>query len=1233
MVNLPVLLLVAVVTLAGRVAASVKGGDGQLWAVELLSTDEVVARSVAADLGMVVAGRVFSNVFLMRGGVGGLNNVIPKSAKERLRHRLIVWSERQIGRRRSSGGRKTELVRIDSNKVDGRGGDGGTRWQEKLVGRYMRDVGGLDRTRPKSPWDLLVTKDPLQWRQWYLEPGGGMHLNVTGLWEAGIKGGGVSVAVLDDGVELTHLDLALNYDPGASWDLLDADPDPTPVPWSRHGTQLAGIIAATHHNGMCGMGVAPWSGVGAVRMLGYLVWDAMEAAALSYERDHVDVYVAAWGPVDTGTVMEGPGVLASRAMAEGIVLGRKGRGSIYIWASGNGGLVGDDCNADGYANSLHTMTVSGSTRAGHPPEYAETCAATLVSTYSGDVDKDYDQEEEQVSGVVTTDTGGVCTESFRGSSVSAAMVAGVCALTIDMNPELTWRDLQHLMVRAAAPHNPVPDQWSTNGVGTRYSHYFGFGSLDAGKMVELARDWKSVPPAFRCRLHASLHDLLLMPGQRLVLPLTVRGCQVAQTEHVQVNLSVSARSRGQVEVVLESPSGTKSTLLPRRPLDLSPYGIHNHPLMTVHMWGEDPRGTWKLHFTYYGDGVLEPFGGKRLVNIANTLHNWTLIIHGTEMPISQATLQHYYYNASQLSSLQQGGSDTLTLLEDVTRLENPRDEVNEAKIETQYWSYNVMGGVKILYLFCFVHTAVPSAVRSVTWQKTDGAPVDHVVRRLNGRGPQAVRYPSLLLVREAETIEGNFTCRVSHRDEVLLRTIEVTAANSSVPELTEVTQVSVEGGTAVLPCPGVAPIIRPTWMFEGRRLRPSRRVVVDEQKLTIKNLTADDLGVYRCQVKSARLHYSHTTVVTLLPAQGPNTLVTHYALTSHPKPAIPQVSPCNQSFPEVDKNEGKTAEVEVEASRDCSPPYEMLEGHCLLVAPGEARSWQRARSQCREFNGDLLVIENATLLLALMRLFHSQGLARSSFWVGGERGSEGWRWVSGAPLNLGGPLWYPTPTGGPKNVPPPRPHRRPLYTQGSTGSHRSARPESRHPAKRTRVRRRGASRRLPSSTRPQRALGLSLRQGDDIPPYVSAVSARRTWPFDRSVNERRNRQAVLPNGRQSSAPKARGFGSSRPEQSIKVEASVRNQGDAMVTGGETRQGASPVTSWGLAGQLARLGSVHHNAEMAADAPPNEAPPRIKATCLWARFRHFLASCWAGTRLRALCQYRPGASSSQEHDLI
>ncbi|KAG0708497.1 Endoprotease bli-4 [Chionoecetes opilio] len=1223
MVSLPARLLVAVLSLAGRAAGAVKGLGDPLWAAELLSTDEAVARSVAADLGMVVAGRVFNNVFLMRGRGSDLNDVLPKSENERLRHRLIVWSERQIGRRRSSGARKTEPAWIDTNEVDEytRGDD--TNWSEKLVTRYMRDVGGLDRALPKSPWDLLMTKDPLRWRQWYLEAGGGMHLNVTGLWEADVKGAGVSVTVLDDGVELTHLDLALNYDPAASWDLLDADPDPTPVPWSRHGTQLAGIIAATHHNGMCGMGVAPWSGVGAVRMLGYLVWDVTEAAALSYEREHVDVYVAAWGPVDTGTVMEGPGVLASRAMAEGVVLGRGGRGSIYVWASGNGGLVGDDCNADGYSNSLYTLTVSGSTRGGYAPEYAETCAATFVSTYSGDADEDYDPEEEQVNGIVTTDTGGVCTQSFRGSSVSAALVAGVCALAIDVNPRLTWRDMQHLMVRAAAPHNPMPSQWSTNGVGIRHSHYFGFGSLDGGKMVELARSWKSVPPAFQCRLHASLHDLPLTSSQTLVMPLSVRGCQVVQTEHVQVNLSVSARSRGQVEVVLESPSGTKSTLLPRRPLDLSPYGIYDHPLLTVHMWGEDPRGTWKLHFTYHGDGILEPFGGKRLVNISNTLHNWTLIIHGTEIPIGQATPHHYYYNASQLSSLHLEGSDNITLPEDVTRVENPSEEAEEVRIETQHWNSHVMASEKILsYLFCFVHATVPSAVSSVTWQRSDGAPVDHVVRRLHGRGPQAAQYPSLLLVREVETTVGNFTCRVRHGGDELLRTIEVTAGHSSVPEVTEVTQVSVEGGTAVLPCPGLAPILRPTWVFEGRRLRPSKRVVVGERELTIRDVAANDLGVYRCQVKSVRFDYSHTTLVTLLPARGPTTLITHYALTTHPKPAPIRGSSCNNTSLDVDENQGTTTVAKVEAYIDCPSPFERLMGHCVLLAPGEARSWQKARSQCRGFKGDLLVIENAALLLALMRLIHSQDLANSSFWVGGERRSDRWQWVSGDALTPGGPLWYPSPGGGPREVPPLRHYRRHSYTSGSTGSRRSA--NVRH------VRQKGTLRRI-SSARSRRTPRFS-RQQDNAPPPVPVMFARRPWPLETPVNVKGNVQVLLPKGFQSFEPEGRDSSSKSQEHPREDEARKR---DGMVLKEGARHGAGqdPGRSPSLApaGHVAKLGSVRsHDEELPAADPPKESAARFKATCLWAKLGHFLASCWAGTRLRALCQYRPGALSSKGH---
>jgi proprotein convertase subtilisin/kexin type 7 len=44
-------------------------------------------------------------------------------------------------------------------------------------------------------------------------------------------------------------------------------------------------------------------------------------------------------------------------MKHGIDFGRGGYGSIYVVASGNGGHEGDNCNYDGYANSLYTVTI------------------------------------------------------------------------------------------------------------------------------------------------------------------------------------------------------------------------------------------------------------------------------------------------------------------------------------------------------------------------------------------------------------------------------------------------------------------------------------------------------------------------------------------------------------------------------------------------------------------------------------------------------------------------------------------------------------------------------------------------------------------------------------------------------------------------------------------------------------------------------------------------------------
>ena len=106
--------------------------------------------------------------------------------------------------------------------------------------------------------------------------------------------------------------------------------------------------------------------------------------ALTYRYDRNHIYSSSWGPSDDARTIEGPGKLTSKALANGVVKGRNGLGSIYVFASGNGLNFIDNCNFDGYANSIYTVTIGAATHNGQWPYYGEKCAAQLAAAYSGD---------------------------------------------------------------------------------------------------------------------------------------------------------------------------------------------------------------------------------------------------------------------------------------------------------------------------------------------------------------------------------------------------------------------------------------------------------------------------------------------------------------------------------------------------------------------------------------------------------------------------------------------------------------------------------------------------------------------------------------------------------------------------------------------------------------------------------------------------------------------------------
>lgn len=165
------------------------------------------------------------------------------------------------------------------------------------------------------------------------------------------------------------------------------------------------------------------SKVAGLRILSGPISDADEAAALNYGYQENQIYSCSWGPPDNGRSMEGPNQLIQRAVLNGINNGRDGKGSIFVFASGNGAASGDACNFDGYTNSIYSVTVGAIDHTGLYPYYSEACAANMIVTYSSGSTKH----------IVTTDVGpGKCSHSHGGTSAAAPLAVGVFALALQV---------------------------------------------------------------------------------------------------------------------------------------------------------------------------------------------------------------------------------------------------------------------------------------------------------------------------------------------------------------------------------------------------------------------------------------------------------------------------------------------------------------------------------------------------------------------------------------------------------------------------------------------------------------------------------------------------------------------------------------------------------------------------------------------------------------------------------
>src|SRR5207245_1262729 len=83
---------------------------------------------------------------------------------------------------------------------------------------------------------------------------------------------------------------------------------------------------------------------------------------------------------------------------------------------------------------------------------------------------------------------------FSGTSASVPQIAGVAALMLSVNPNLTYRDVQQILIFASRHFDLADPDLVINGAGFQVSHNAGFGVPDAGVAVSLAQTWINRPP-------------------------------------------------------------------------------------------------------------------------------------------------------------------------------------------------------------------------------------------------------------------------------------------------------------------------------------------------------------------------------------------------------------------------------------------------------------------------------------------------------------------------------------------------------------------------------------------------------------------------------------------------------------------------------------------------------------------------------------------------------------------
>jgi subtilisin family serine protease len=473
-------------------------------------------------------------------------------------------------------------------------------------------------------------------QQWHLKTTtvNGITISASANVEAAhqiTQGEGITIAVIDDGVDIDHVEFSSSGKVVAPRDATQSSNNPRPKDpgyTEDHGTACAGVACADGKWGASG--VAPQAKLMPIRLASGL-GSLQEANAFRWAADNgADVISCSWGPED-GLWFNPNDSLHNRivplpastklAIDYAATQGRGGKGCVVLFAAGNGNESVDN---DGYASYEGVIAVAACNDRGKRSIYSDFGNAVWCAFPSSDLEGStlVPNPTPLTPGIWTTDrTGnpgynqgtltdgdvtGNYTNSFGGTSSSCPGAAGVAALVLAVNPNLRWQQVKDIFRRACDKIDPSGGLYDANG----WSKFYGNGRLNAQTAVTLAQPQPQNSVVVVRNFNQMLPDLQAVSVQ----------LEVGETTPVE-RLSVI------VEILHSYIGDLIVSLIPPSNLGLSKIILHNRSggatrnlkqtfdALTIStladFQGKMVKGTWKLEvqdMAVRDEGQLVKFG-------------------------------------------------------------------------------------------------------------------------------------------------------------------------------------------------------------------------------------------------------------------------------------------------------------------------------------------------------------------------------------------------------------------------------------------------------------------------------------------------------------------------------------------------------------------------------------------------------------------------------------------------